>query len=166
MQGIHVELLNHRDREVAKRIHVIQKAAYEHEARMLGATNFPPLRRTVEDIERSADRFLGARLESIWVGAIAIAEFEVGGELQIASLVVLPEFHRRGIGRALLLAITTSFGDHTLTVSTGALNQPALELYAGFGFVEIRRYLSDDNAILLVELRRPNGSSDKVKLAL
>jgi ribosomal protein S18 acetylase RimI-like enzyme len=165
MQGIHVELLNHRDREVAQRIHVIQMVAYEHEAHMLGVTNFPPLRRTVEDIERSADRFFGARLESIWAGAIAIAEVELGGELEISSLVVLPEFHRRGIGRALLVAITSSFGDHTLTVSTGALNQPALELYAGFGFVEIRRYLSEDGAIALVKLRRPNGSSDKVKLA-
>lgn len=163
MPGIDVELLDHRDREVAERIHVIQVAAYEQEAHLLGAVNFPPLRRKIEDIERSADCFLGARLDSMVVGAIAIAGLEPAGELQISSLVVLPQFHRRGVGRALLGAVISRFGDQSLTVSTGTLNQPALKLYAKFGFFEFRQCPSGEEAILMVELCRPNGSSNQAK---
>lgn len=154
MKAISIDLLDHNDRSIAERIHAIQMGAYAQEARLLGAVVFPPLQRSVSDVEQSTDHFFGAYLELILVGVVSVSVGKVASESSITSLVVSPEFQRRGIGGALLAAVISEFKDQTLTVSTGALNQPALELYAKFGFTETRRRVLGKEAIPVVELRR------------
>jgi GNAT superfamily N-acetyltransferase len=160
MHGIDIEVLDHRVRRTAESIHAIQMVAYQQEASLLGVTDFPPLRRTVNEIENSAERFFGARHELVLAGVIAIAGGESASEWNISSLVVLPQFQRRGVGRALLGAVISRFLDRIFTVSTGAINQPALELYAKMGFVESRQYLSGCGMISMVGLHRPITSPE------
>ena len=146
--------LDHRDRATAERIHAIQLAAYSQEAELLEAASFPPLDTTVDDVERSDDRFLGAYLDGRLVGIAALEGDPASGSLLISSLVVLPAYQRKGVARSLLAAVGGTFPAHTLVVATGAKNAPALALYAGLGFVEVRRKIAGRDEIAVVELRR------------
>ena len=44
---------------VARAIHAVQIAPYTQEAALLGAREFPPLYRTVQDIARSGETYCG-----------------------------------------------------------------------------------------------------------
>lgn len=157
MNVIAVELLDQRDRSVAKRIHAIQMAAYEQEALLIGAIGFPPLRRTVANVRQSTDRFFGAYFGLVLAGVVSVCIQEEEDETNISSLVVSPEFQRRGIGRALVTEVISQFKDQTVTVSSGALNRPALELYEKLGFTEVRRRLLGKTELPVIDLRRERG---------
>ena len=150
-----IEPIDHRSRAMAERIHAIQIAAYSQEARLLGAVSFPPLQRTIADIEGSGEHFLGAYVGAALVGVLALEGDPTSASMVISSLVVLPAFQRMGIARSLLAAVVDSFPSRSLTVSTGERNAPALALYARFGFLEIRRHLAGPEELPLIELRRP-----------
>jgi ribosomal-protein-alanine N-acetyltransferase len=67
---------------------------------------------------------------------------DLGGEVEILSLGVLPQWRRRGIGRALLLSVVAEAerrraGSLVLEVATE--NEAARLLYAAFGFVQVGR---------------------------
>jgi ribosomal protein S18 acetylase RimI-like enzyme len=150
---VEVRLLDHHDLAVALSIHAIQMAAYAQEATLLGAVSFPPLERQVMDVQRDEGRFLGAFLDGQLAGSLSVEPGSAEHELTIASLTVDPGFQRKGIGRALVAAVFREFAFRGLTVSTGALNQPALALYAQFGFVEFSRRLVGEEQLEVVELR-------------
>ncbi len=154
MRPIVVEPINHRDRTVAERIHAIQIAAYSQEAKLLGAVSFPPLQRSIADIEGTNERFFGAYLDGTLVGVVALEGDPSSAAMVISSLVVLPAFQRLGVGRSLLSTVVNEFPSQVLTVSTGLQNAPALALYAEFGFVELRRHLVGAEEMPVVEFCR------------
>jgi len=99
-----VEHLNHRKRAVAEGIHSVQMAAYAQEAKLLEARDFPPLERTVEDIQASDELFLGVVEDGAIIGALSMSPDEEPGAMSITSLVVAPHRQHQGIGRLLLAA--------------------------------------------------------------
>src|SRR5215472_3646518 len=149
-----VQPLNHRERAVAQGIHAVQMAAYAQEAELLGAKHFPPLERTVEDIQTSDETFFGVLEEGEIIGALSVWPDEEPGAMNIASLVVAPHRQHQGIGRLLLAAALEQWRHAVLTVSTAAKNTPALSLYEKFGFKEYRRKSLGPEAVELVKLRR------------
>lgn len=140
---------------VAEAIHAIQMKAYAIEAGLLGASRFPPLERTVDDVRASSETFLGARRAGLLVGVVGIEPDEEAGQTLIGSLVVLPEWHRRGVGRSLVEAAIAASPEPVVSVSTGAGNGPALALYRALGFLEYRRRFVGADPIEVVKLRRP-----------
>ena len=102
-----------------------------------------------------ADRHLATAETWVWdvdghvTGFIALLGNEVGG------LFVHPEFHRRGIGRALV--------DHarglrdTLEVEVFADNVPGRAFYAAYGFVEFEEGVHEDTGFGIVRLRLPDA---------
>jgi ribosomal-protein-alanine N-acetyltransferase len=67
---------------------------------------------------------------------------DLGGEVEILSLGVLPERRRRGVGRALIDSVVAEAerrraGSLVLEVATE--NEAARRLYAGIGFVQVGR---------------------------
>jgi ribosomal-protein-alanine N-acetyltransferase len=80
-----------------------------------------------------------------WLGdtpAGFILARDLGGEVEVLSLGVLPGWRRRGIGRALLGRVVTEAqrrraGSLVLEVATE--NDPARELYAACGFAQVGR---------------------------
>ena len=150
-----IELVDHSVMGIARQVHAVQMTAYAQEAKLLGATYFPPLERTVEEVRTSAEQFLGAFIGTEMVGATGIWPDSEGMGMNIASLVVAPPFQRRGIGAALAGKILAEHGSGELTVQTGVKNLPALALYAQTGFVELRRWLVGREPLELVKLRRP-----------
>ena len=149
-----IELVDHRLLPIVRQLHAVQMSAYAQEARLLGAIYFPPLECTVEDVQASAEEFLAAFVGDEIVGAISVDLGEGDKSVNVASLVVAPQFQRRGIGKALMAAVLAAHGGKQLTVQTGVKNLPALALYAQVGFVELRRWLVGREPLELIKLHR------------
>jgi len=154
---LRLSYIDHRIEEAARRIHTVQMLAYRQEAKLLGAIYFPPLERTVCDIQASTEEFCCAYCDEELVAALSTWPDREGHGVNIASLVVHPEFQRRGIGRKLVSSAVAKHGAVALTVQTGAKNIPALALYALYGFNEYRRWLVGSEPLELVKLRRLPG---------
>jgi len=152
MPAVCIELLNHRDRGTAEFIHAIQMAAYSQEAALLAARHFPPLEKTVTDIQATNALFFGAIDGTTIIGALSTATDEEVDAVNVVSLVVAPHRQRQGIGRQLLDFAISSCDDTDFTVSTGARNGPAMALYSQYGFAECKRWFVGAEPLELVKL--------------
>jgi ribosomal protein S18 acetylase RimI-like enzyme len=128
---------------VSEAICAILCRSYAVEAELIGVEDFPPLRRTSEDIRASQSTFIGCSSENRLV-AVAELEHENDRSTNIAGFVVHPEFFRRGIGSHLLRHVLASVGTQTVTVSTAAANVPAVSLYEIHGFSIFKRWSIED----------------------
>lgn len=128
MPPIRIEVLNHGDQAVAQGIHAVQMVAYAQEAKLLEAKHFPPLERSVEEIQSASAYFFGALSAGSIVGALELEPDVQVGITRIASLVVVPQSQRQGIAGLLLAAALATYEDCKITVSTGAMNSRALAL--------------------------------------
>lgn len=150
-----IQKLHHHERPVAEQIHRLFQASYRVEAEILGvaAEDFPPLRRTLAEVQASGRTFYGYVKEGEIAGVV---EVEPGSDaerdLSIASLVVDPGFFKAGIGEA-LVRFALSLASGTVQVATGAKNGPALALYAKLGFKRREVYVRP-GGIPVVELER------------
>jgi GNAT superfamily N-acetyltransferase len=136
------ELLDHRSHEIANRIHDLFQCSYQVEAELIGASGFPPLERSAWDVRTATSCFLGQ-----WIGAELAAVVEYSGDethLSIDSLVVHPQFFRRGIASRILQALLEQVRWQTADVETAAGNAPAIALYEKCGFYPSRRWTSED----------------------
>lgn len=117
--------------EAAPRLLRIQQRAYAVEAALIGDDRIPPLHESIEELRSvDLDWLIAADDDSGIVGALA---FTLDGDtVDIDRLVVDPDHHRRGIGRALVVAAVQRTG--RAVVSTGRDNLPARRLYEGLGF--------------------------------
>src|SRR5687768_4179763 len=112
---------------LAAEIWSLQLAAYQHEARLLGAADFPPLRRSLGSVLSAPAVFYGLVRQGRLL-AVAEVESEPQGAL-IAGFVVDPAVFRQGLGRRLLGELLARYAGQRLTVGTAAANAPALALY-------------------------------------
>lgn len=149
-----IEEVDHQVLAVAKRIHEVQRLAYAQEAALLGAVYFPPLERTVDELQESTERFVAAMQRDEMLACISVLSGDGHRGMRIASLVVRPASQRRGIGRALLGSVVEAHGHVGLTVQTGVKNIPPLTLYRHAGFEEVRRWMVGREPLELVELHR------------
>lgn len=118
----------------AKNLLKMQKLAYLVEASIIDFYEVPPLKDTLNTLQRCSETFFGYYLEQELVGAIAVQQ--EGETIDICRLIVHPSHFRKGIAQNLLSFILKSHKITTVTVSTGSLNKPALKLYEKVGFVQ------------------------------
>jgi ribosomal protein S18 acetylase RimI-like enzyme len=96
---------------------------------------------------RAAGRVLVAEVDQVVVGfVVLLARVEPEGPDEdqmpyayISDLVVLPQYRRRGVGRALLdraEALARSSGARILRVGVLVRNEPAARLYRAVGFTD------------------------------
>ncbi|MCA9838380.1 MAG: GNAT family N-acetyltransferase [Trueperaceae bacterium] len=133
----------------AAAIYELMQASYKEEARLLGLSEFYPLRRTAKDIARSSNRFLGLLGEK---ELRALCELEQVGErsLVIASLVVHPDAFRQGLASRLINYVLEYEPFDHLEVSTAEKNLPATQLYQKLGFkLKSRKALPEGLVIVL-----------------
>jgi ribosomal protein S18 acetylase RimI-like enzyme len=136
------ELLEHHSESVANEIYDVFQLSYEVEAGLVGVEDFPPLRRTQTQIQSSSSQFLGRR---IGVDLVAVVEFtQSGDELSVDSMVVHPQYFRRGLASQLLQSLLAKVHWQTAVVETAAANKPALTLYQKLGFAESKRWKTAD----------------------
>ena len=134
--------LNHRDEKVALKIREVFQVSYAVEAKLLDAEdNFPPLKRPLSAFVEAKTTFFGYHENGELAAVIEIKEAE--NALHIHSLVVDPEFFRRGIAGKLLEFLFKNFNVELFTVETGAANDPAISLYERFGFKLVKKWMTE-----------------------
>jgi ribosomal protein S18 acetylase RimI-like enzyme len=67
----------------------------------------------------------------------ALAAGWLADSLEIAEVHVHPDFHRRGIGRSLVLGLAEGRRERTAVLSTQDAESPARRLYRGLGFADL-----------------------------
>jgi ribosomal protein S18 acetylase RimI-like enzyme len=136
-----ISILDHENQLIAEKIYSVFQVSYAVEAELLGAVDFPPLKRSVNDFLKSKTSFFGYfRGEKV----IAIIEIEpFPSVFHICSLVVDPDYFRQGIAKELLSFSFKLLENNTITVETGLANNPAIQLYKSFGFQEVKQYDTD-----------------------
>lgn len=145
-----ISKIDNRLHENATIIHRVLHDAYVGEAALIEAEDFPPLRRTLDDVMSSDNQFFAFRRDDT---VCAIIELEpslqsgVDGTV-IASLGVSPHAFRQGMGRA-LVEHALLIANRKVVVSTAERNQPAIHLYESQGFSVRRRYTAPDGTALV-----------------
>ncbi|WP_172257350.1 GNAT family N-acetyltransferase [Saccharibacillus deserti] len=134
-----IERIDMQDDRKAEELLRLQKTAYRLEAKLIGFDEIPPLADTLDTLKRSSDIFYGYTADSgELAGAIAVEE-ETPGILTLTRMMVSPVFFRQGIASRLIEHIFAVYpGFKTYLVSTGSRNEPAMRLYAGFGFIPFK----------------------------
>lgn len=99
----------------------------------------------------------GARVENSVAGYIAYV-LQNNGEAYIGSLMVKPEFQRRGLGRALMRrALEELRGCKRIYLTVRPENISAVGLYKSVGFREVglvEKYYRDGKPRLILEIKR------------
>jgi GNAT superfamily N-acetyltransferase len=156
VNGIQVTTLDQTAPGVAAAIRDVMREAYLVEAGLIGVTDFVPLQRGAEDIAGSKARFLGISVDGE-LAAVAEVDDALPEAVNIDALVVRPRLFRTGLASALLRAIVEDAAGWRVTVSTAAGNTPALELYAGLGFLETGAWTTPDGIAMVTLATRIDG---------
>ncbi len=128
----HFILIDIKNYEWAKLTHHLQQLSYFEESKIIDYPNFPPLLKSVDDLMRSTETFVGYYKESL-VGCISYRINK--DELAIMRLIVHPHYFRQGIAKKLLDYVECIDSKVRLvTVSTAQKNFPAVQLYESYGY--------------------------------
>lgn len=150
-----IEKLQNSEIEVSKKIRSVFQLSYKIEAKLLNATDFPPLNRPLEKYINSNTEFFGYLKDRELAGVI---EIEHNSKFtDIHSLVVSPSFFRQGIARKLMEFVFDTFDSNLFIVETGLENEPATELYKKFDFKEVKQWNTDHGIRKIKFERRINN---------
>jgi len=150
-----IERLRNKDIEISKKIHSIFQVSYSVEAKLLNATDFPPLKRPLENYVKSNTAFFGYLKNKELAGIIEIDHNNKA--TYINSLVVAPKFFRQGIARKLMAFVINTFNSNLFIVETGLNNEPASELYKKFNFKEVKQW-DTDHGIRKIKFERSTNN--------
>ena len=137
-----IKKLNNSDVGVSNKIYAIFQASYKVEAELLKVIDFPPLKRTSQEISNSSNDFYAYYLEDNIAGVIEVDKNRIQST-HIQSLVVSPEYFRKGIGKKLVRFVLDNYTSRLFTVETGEDNEPAINLYKTFNFQEEKNWDTD-----------------------
>ena len=137
-----IKKINNTNILTSYKIHKLFQLSYKKEADILKVKKFPPLSRSVNDIFNSKNYFFAYFLKDDFLGII---ELNDRVNVHIQSLVVHPDFFRKGIASQLIDFVTIRFNKRTFTVETALGNYPAVKLYKRYGFRELGTYNAEFN---------------------
>ena len=150
-----IERLQNNDIEISKKIRSVFQLSYNIEAKLLNATDFPPLKRSLENYANSNTEFFGYLKDQELAGVIEIEHNT--NFTHINSLVVDPCFFRQGIAKKLMEFVFNTFDSNLFIVETGLENGPATELYKKFDFKEVKQWDTDHGVRKIKFERRINN---------
>ncbi len=123
-----IKSLNVTDKEIAEIILKLQIPSYMVEAKLINFYDIPPLKDTVETLQKCGEEFFGYFEGNELCGAISFKQ--EGKTLDIHWLTVNPNHFRKGIANQLLYFIEEQVeGIEKILVSTGSKNKPAVDFY-------------------------------------
>lgn len=152
-----IKEVNILEASVAKEMLEMQKEAYEVEAKLIGSREIPPLKETLDDLMACGEQFFGYYIEKELAGAISFKS--TPEEIDIHRVMVSPKHFRKGIGRKLVIYLEERFKNKNLIVSTGAKNQPAVQLYTQLGFVKVGEQ-EVGNGLILAHFQKEKVNDD------
>jgi ribosomal protein S18 acetylase RimI-like enzyme len=136
-----IKLINHTVIDTAKDIYRVFQVSYPYEAKLLGVTYFPPLNRTTTDFQESTTLFYGF-YEGVELAAVMELDVNENYTL-IRSLIVDPDFFRKGIASKLVQYAIENDTTTKVLVETGNANIPAKTLYIKHNFIEEKVWMTD-----------------------
>lgn len=150
-----IERLHNKDLKVSEKIRSVFQLSYKVEAELLNATDFPPLKRTLESYINSETAFFGYLKKEELAGVIEITHNN--NFTHINSLVVNPIFFRQGVARKLMEFVFNNYDSELFVVETGLDNKPATTLYKKFDFKEVKQWDTDHGVRKIKFERRINN---------
>lgn len=126
-----------RDRKAAEEVLSVQIPSYKVEAELIECSEIPPLKDTVDTLQKCGETFFGYYLNEALCGAISLKE--ENNKIDIHRLNVHPDHFRKGIAQKLLEFIESKEGIKSLIVSTGSKNTPAINFYEKNGFKKVNQ---------------------------
>lgn len=141
--NLSIRILRLHDPEELERVVRLFGRSYQVEADLLGLDDFPPLRRSQEDFASCGHEFVGVFLGDQLAAAVELS-WETPSCLSLDSLVVDPDFFRRGLARSLIQEVIETKVWTKVVVETAVGNRPAINLYLSLGFRETRRFWVTD----------------------
>jgi len=143
VHSIQIIALRHTNPEIAREIQCVLRSAYTVEAELIGVDDFPPLRRSVSQIEGSNTEFYGVHSRGKLCAVIELERKSASKDwLGVSSLCVTPSRAREGLGSA-LIDFALSLGANSVEVSTASANLPAISLYEKKGFRIMSREINE-----------------------
>ena len=133
-----ITILDNSIEAVANEIFTIYQNSYKVEAQLIGTLDFPPLSRSIKNIEISKTQFYGFTENKCLAAIIEIAIED--RQLHINSLTVDPSYFRKGIAKKLINFVLENMDYSQAIVETAVVNIPAIQLYKKQGFVEFKRW--------------------------
>lgn len=149
-----IEPIDQRELPVARNIHAVLLLAHAQEARLLQVREFVPMAQAPEDLQQGNALFLGALRGDELLACLSLVPDDEPGQIAIGALVVHPAEQRRGLARALVNEALRRCAGQVVSVTTAALNLPALALYRELGFAVYRYGTLGAEALEVVKLRR------------
>jgi len=136
-----IKKLENKDDKISTEIRSVFQESYAIEAKLLNASNFPPLKRSLENYIICGNEFFGFLKDNELTGVVEIDHNKSFTHIQ--SLVVKPKFFRQGIAGKLIEFVFNSFNSKLFIVETGVKNKPAIELYKKYNFKEVKQWNTD-----------------------
>ena len=137
----------------------LQRLAYQSEARLLNDNNIPPLRQTLDDLERELRTGTILKLTDDDGAILGSVRGHAQGEVfHIGKLMVHPAHQGKGYGSRLLAAMEQASGMAQFELFTSDKSVRNIRLYERAGYVRVREVRVSDT-LTLVFLRKP-GSID------
>ena len=131
----------------------LQYLAYQSEAKLLNNPNIPPLKQTLEDIEKEyEDGFILKATEEGGAIAGSVRAYSKDGTLYIGKLIVRPDLQGQGIGTRLLNEIERLCPHERYELFTSSKSVRNIRLYERLGYrIFKERMVSDDLKFLYLE---------------
>lgn len=133
-----IERLQNNESEIAIKIRSVFQVSYKIEAELLKVSDFPPLKRPLQDFVKTKTAFYGYWKNKELAGVIEIDDTD--NYTLIRSLVVDPLFFRQGVASKLMEYTLNTFDSNLFVVETGLDNGPASTLYRKYGFIEVKQW--------------------------
>ncbi|QED49315.1 GNAT family N-acetyltransferase [Cytobacillus dafuensis] len=154
-----------RNRELAEEVLKVQIPSYMVEAEIIGFSDIPPLKDTVDTLQQCGETFFGYYIDEELCGAISI-KVEMG-EIDIHRLIVHPDHFRNGIAQRLLdfveFNIECKEEIEIIKVSTGFKNAPAVSLYIKNGFHKVDEVrVNEQLSLTFFEKKKLNNGGDEL----
>jgi ribosomal protein S18 acetylase RimI-like enzyme len=118
----------------------LQKLAYQSEARLYNDFSIPPLRQTLEDLQR--EFALKIVLKATLAGEIigSVRGYQRGDTCYVERLIVHPDHQGRGLGTALMGRLEGAFpGARRAELFTGHKSLRNIRLYERLGYAIFRQ---------------------------
>lgn len=133
-----IVILDNKDLKVAESILKVQIPAYKVEAELIKFDGIPQLKDNAETISSSNETFIGYKVNDELAAFLSYSEENF--EFQICRLVVLPFYFKQGIAKKLVQYFLDEIAKNKkVIVSTGADNEPAINLYKSMGFSFVKK---------------------------
>lgn len=136
-----IQLLDHKYSAMAEKIRAVFQVSYAVEAKLLQAIDFPPLQRKLSSFTQCENVFFGFYIDHELAGIIELRK--ITNATHVQSLVVDPQYFRKGVAENLMQFVLEKYNTLLFSVETGIANFPAIQLYKKLGFIEISQCNTD-----------------------